>query len=459
MNEMVGSAYRSMMLLPQAYNFFKKAESENSLKELLKIGLWKGDYGLIKKFKEDASYFDLDNEEYAEFLVTKAIPHVRMMRSERGYELDEDRLNSILLELGKNTQSEKKQVVEEVILDMLRQGNQNVPKQYLLAKAVESEELMVQIGNRYNNLRKNESRKNIDSLFSTFCSNVGFGVESKLQEGDSSELFPIANHIFLTRRGSGQGIERIVFKENQKLYVDFSKLDGYNKEKEILAKVDHPNIVKYLGSEDIEGIEFLKLEYVRGETLSKYTKPDADGSLLSLEQSSKIIYDIARTINYLGSQGIMYNDIKDTNFMYDGQRVVMLDFGMSHLFDEAVNSESKCMSVLSTPKYIPPEMMTSLTSYKNSDVFQLGVLFHELLTGIHPFDRVNFKEGDSYRESEVIKYGLANLYNEPEFSHEIFGRKTLRGLVESMLSKNPFDRVSMEEVERSVYNFVGGGCN
>jgi serine/threonine protein kinase len=106
--------------------------------------------------------------------------------------------------------------------------------------------------------------------------------------------------------------------------------------------------------------------------------------------------------------------------------------------DEVGNSYAQ--SLLSTPRYVPPEMATTFTSYKKSDIFQLGILFHELLTGEHPFARCelyNFKEGDENRESELVKYVPANTYNDYNSQPDLLKNDSkLNTIIGQMLNKD-----------------------
>jgi len=85
--------------------------------------------------------------------------------------------------------------------------------------------------------------------------------------------------------------------------------------------------------------------------------------------------------------------------------------------------------------------------YAKSDVFQLGILAYELLTGEHPFARHDFKEGKGFRPSSLIKYGLSNLHNKFVPNKEISEDQELCSLISQMLSKEINQRPSITEVK------------
>ena len=146
--------------------------------------------------------------------------------------------------------------------------------------------------------------------------------------------------------------------------------------------------------------------------------------------------------------------------MYDRNsgNVKLVDFGMAQKVKGKLKDDTYAVSLLSTPKYVPPEMATEFKSYKTSDVFQLGVLFHELLTGYHPFAACNFEEGDSYRESEIVKYALANLCNERDKEYDVLKQNPeIDSLVESMLDKDykkrPKPSVVRDKLDEIIENY------
>ncbi|MBT7902349.1 protein kinase [Candidatus Woesearchaeota archaeon] len=470
----ISLAYSMMFALPEALDVARKFNSEFSETRVFEIAKWKGDFGVVKSVLSKHPDW-MSSFEYQQFLVESAIPHMRMQKLSEssnlnkgilGYELDLAVFNQIKADL--NIPCEH--AVKQTLLRMQQEGNRNYAKQALLSKelgwlGVVKPDLVEIANDRVNYISRRDIRSNLEQVLANSFSEGDLArskrrIVKQLQKGDSNELFPLASNIFLVEE---EGIA-VVYKENLRQYLDFSRVGGYSQEKEILERVDNPNIVRYFGTYDIEGVEFLRLKFIEGTCLSKYTHKN---ELLDLMSVVKIITTIANTIDYLGSEGIVYNDVKSTNFICVSdssgtiEDVIMYDFGMSRLLEpNDLTSEGHvpsgfcCRSVLSTPKYIPPEMALEFKSYKHSDVFQLGILFYELLTGEHPFSRVEFKQGDAYRESEVLMYGLANAYNEPNLNcDKLVEYEELGDLIGDMLIKNPTERISMQDVSRRLGDY------
>ncbi|OLS12852.1 MAG: serine/threonine protein kinase with Chase2 sensor [Promethearchaeota archaeon CR_4] len=191
-------------------------------------------------------------------------------------------------------------------------------------------------------------------------------------------------------------------------------------------------------------MEMLELEFVNGENLQKFT---VDSNLLPLARIVLIIEELASILAYLHQHGIIYMDIKAKNVLVLPKGIKLLDFGMTQFIDRGREPKGTVYSLLSTPEYVPPEMATTFSATSAADVFQLGILFYQLVAGCHPFARVAFTEGDAYRESEQLKYALANVYVQPNFQHPRFSEcGNLTDILKLMLNKNPQDRPTANDV-------------
>jgi serine/threonine protein kinase len=108
--------------------------------------------------------------------------------------------------------------------------------------------------------------------------------------------------------------------------------------------------------------------------------------------------------------------------------------------------ETMVTSLPSTAAYCPPEMARGFAVGTPGDVFQLGIVLYQLLVGRHPFATEAFLEGDDERESELIRYSLANLWCEPSLDAPPLDAPGLRGLLRSMLDRRPQSRPTAAEV-------------
>jgi serine/threonine-protein kinase len=156
--------------------------------------------------------------------------------------------------------------------------------------------------------------------------------------------------------------------------------DRFFREAEIAGKLSHPSIVSiYDVGEDYE-LTYLAMEYLEGEDLQGYC---SEGSLLPLRTVLHIISETASALDYAHNQGVVHRDVKPGNIMIlkDG-RTKVTDFGIAKAVS---SSQTKSGVVLGTPNYMSPEQINGLDIDGRSDIFSLGVVFFELLTGQLPF--------------------------------------------------------------------------
>ena len=155
--------------------------------------------------------------------------------------------------------------------------------------------------------------------------------------------------------------------------VDLSMLRA---EAEAAAGLHHPNIVTVhdLGSEGGEG--WLVLELLRGETLEERVRRGA----LPAPEALRVATEVARGLAHAHHAGVVHRDLKPSNvFLCDDGSVKILDFGLSRVFGSGSGPEG------GTPAYMAPEQWRRETEDERADVFALGVMLHEMLTGQRPF--------------------------------------------------------------------------
>ncbi|MBT3219173.1 MAG: protein kinase, partial [Proteobacteria bacterium] len=255
-----------------------------------------------------------------------------------------------------------------------------------------------------------------------------------LQTGDRDNYNPISASLWLAEGRDGS---KVVVKENLRLPVDYSRLDGYSAEGEMLDFLDLSGVVRLDRIARAADHELLVLQFVEGEPLSRYCSPE---TLLPRKEVAQLGAQLAQTLAALHDRGVLYLDVKAKNVLWDGRRTTLVDFGM------AQRGTDKASSLLSTPAFVPPEMVLNFQATAAADVFQLGLLLFLLFTGRHPFATTGFRTGDAYRESELLRYGLANLYEEPRLDLLAHHEPLLR----SMLQRDPRLRPSVNLVAQQL---------
>lgn len=149
------------------------------------------------------------------------------------------------------------------------------------------------------------------------------------------------------------------------------------REARAMARVRHPNVVPVYGVDTHDGRVGFWSDFVRGRTLSALL--DAQGPFGAREVSN-IGVDLCRAVGAVHAAGLLHRDIKAGNAMREeGGRILLMDFGLSHATDRA-------QGVAGTPAYMAPELFDGRPASVSSDVYALGVLLFQLLTGKFPVD-------------------------------------------------------------------------
>ncbi|MGI9106995.1 MAG: protein kinase domain-containing protein [Pyrinomonadaceae bacterium] len=158
-------------------------------------------------------------------------------------------------------------------------------------------------------------------------------------------------------------------------------------ERQILANLDHPNIARLLdGGTTNAGLPYFIMEFIDGEPLDEY----ADARKLSTAERLKLFQRICAAVSYAHRNLVVHRDLKPSNILVAGEGVPkLLDFGIAKLLQsaEAAHSIEQTGTQMRamTPEYASPEQISGLPVTTLSDVYSLGVLLYELLTGRRPY--------------------------------------------------------------------------
>ena len=179
------------------------------------------------------------------------------------------------------------------------------------------------------------------------------------------------------------------FKEDP----DFNKRFAH--EAEMMARLKHPNIVNIYDYGEQEGLPYIVMEYLSGETLSDLLKRH---SCLSLEESLPLLRDLASALDYAHEQGIVHRDIKASNVIIEPittsasarmHRAILMDFGIARFTGERTKL-TMTGDMIGTADYISPEQIHGVEDLDGrADQYSLGVLAYWMLTGRKPFERKN----------------------------------------------------------------------
>ena len=164
-------------------------------------------------------------------------------------------------------------------------------------------------------------------------------------------------------------------------------LSRFRNERQILASLDHPNIARLLdGGKTEEGVPYFVMELIEGEPIDEFCKRHK----LALSQRLSLFSQVCSAVQYAHQRLIIHRDIKPGNILVTAEGVPkLLDFGIAKILDtEAVTGQFEpTLTVfrMMTPGYASPEQVKGEPITTASDVYSLGVVLYELLTGRHPY--------------------------------------------------------------------------
>jgi serine/threonine protein kinase len=159
-------------------------------------------------------------------------------------------------------------------------------------------------------------------------------------------------------------------------------LKRFEREAKSLAKLTHPNIVKVMDYGDYEGKPYLVLPYLPGGTLKKKL-----GKPIPWQEAVEMLLPIAEALDYAHSQKMVHRDVKPANILLTERGQPMLtDFGIAKVLDiEETMDLTGTSAAVGTPEYMAPEQATAKTADHRADIYALGIVLYEMITGRKPY--------------------------------------------------------------------------
>ena len=224
------------------------------------------------------------------------------------------------------------------------------------------------------------------------------------------------------------------------------RLERFRREAKALAALDHPNLVTVFSVEEHDGVHFLTMQLVEGQSLDRLI-PDGG---LTIDRIVQIGSAVADAIAAAHDKGIVHRDLKPANVMVanDG-RVKVLDFGLAKetrtsLPVDATMTRTQDGVVVGTPAYMSPEQITGRAVDHRTDIFSLGVMIYEMACGCRPFGGASSAE----LTSAILRDPPA-----PVSERRADLPAALTRLIRRCLEKDPRDRI---QTARDVVNELLG---
>jgi serine/threonine protein kinase len=207
--------------------------------------------------------------------------------------------------------------------------------------------------------------------------------------------------VFLAERRGQDFSKRVALKLIKRGMDTNAVLQRFITERQILAGLEHPNIARlYDGGSTEDGLPYFAMEYVQGESIRAF----CDNRSFDIVERLKLFTKVCAAISYAHQQLIIHRDIKPSNIIVAASgEPKLLDFGIAKLLtperNEFATEATATQFHLMTPEYASPEQLSGKKTTTASDVYSLGVVLYELLTGTRPF---KFKGKSPIEISEAI---------------------------------------------------------
>jgi len=162
--------------------------------------------------------------------------------------------------------------------------------------------------------------------------------------------------------------------------------ERFQREQEIGAKLDHPGVMKVFTDEDRSQV-YMVMEWVDGRLLRQVLNEQRK---FPIERAQRIALAICDALSYIHTHGVVHRDLKPENIMVDAEdHIKLIDFGIAANVGSRRITFAKFSQTMGTPDYISPEQVRGKRGDARSDIYALGVMLYEMLTGKVPFTGPN----------------------------------------------------------------------
>ncbi len=260
--------------------------------------------------------------------------------------------------------------------------------------------------------------------------------------------------VYLAARADREFSQKVAVKIVAPFFAGLEAENGFRRERQILARLNHPGIARLLdGGTTEEGVPFLAMEYVEGETITDYCAREA----LPVKARLRLFLEVCAAVRYAHQNLTIHRDLKPSNILVTAEGVPkLLDFGVAKLLQPEMFELTGNFTVganILTPNYASPEQLKNEPVTTASDVYSLGVILYEMLAGRRPHElkdkslpevlRIITEERPAL-PSEVVSEGGPAAPRGVTARPKIEGRRSLKGDLDNICLK----ALAKERVER-----------
>lgn len=232
--------------------------------------------------------------------------------------------------------------------------------------------------------------------------------------------------VYLAERADGEFRKKAAIKLIKRGMDSDAVLRRFINERQILASLDHPNIAHLIdGGTTDEGLPYFVMEYVEGVPVQQY----AAEQNLSLIERLVLFREVCSAVSYAHQNLVIHRDLKPSNILItkDG-KAKLLDFGIAKLLDAEASDHTATQMRIFTPEYASPEQIRGERLTTATDIYSLGVVLYELLTGRRPH------QAESENINEIIK---SICETEPERPSSVVSQNPAKEKGATFENKNP----------------------
>jgi serine/threonine protein kinase len=190
--------------------------------------------------------------------------------------------------------------------------------------------------------------------------------------------------VFLAGRDDGEFRQKVAVKIIKSGLDNSLIVRRFLNERQILAGLEHPNIARLIdGGTSAEGAPYFVMEHVEGMPVTEYARAND----LSLNDRLDLFREICAGVSYAHGNLVIHRDLKPSNILITkGGTPKLLDFGIAKLVKtDSADGETRTHTLAFTPEYASPEQLRGEKLTTATDIYSLGVILYELLTGARPF--------------------------------------------------------------------------